>query len=79
MKTKKALLNSITNIISYIISFIPNLIIRKVFIATLGNGLLGLSSLFTNLIGWISIVELGVGTAIVYSLYKPFAENDKKQ
>lgn len=78
MKTKKALLNSITNIISYIISFIPNLIIRKVFIATLGNGLLGLSSLFTNLIGWISIVELGVGTAIVYSLYKPFAENDKK-
>ena len=39
--------------------------------------MLGLSSLYTNIIGWLSIVEMGVGTAIVYSLYKPYANNDE--
>lgn len=79
MRTKKALINSITNIISFIIIFIPNLIIRKVFFDSLGSELLGLSSLFANIIGWLSIVELGIGTTITFSLYKPYAENDQAQ
>ena len=79
MRTKKALINSSTNILCFIIAFIPSLVIRKIFLDTLGNDILGLNSLFTNIIGWLSIVELGVGTAIVYSLYKPFADNDKSQ
>lgn len=79
MRTKKALINSSTNILCFIIAFIPSLVIRKIFLDTLGNDILGLNSLFTNIIGWLSIVELGVGTAIVYSLYKPFADNDRSQ
>ncbi|MEW8992867.1 lipopolysaccharide biosynthesis protein [Clostridium sp.] len=79
MRTKKAFINSSVNIISFFISFIPNLIIRKVFSDTLGTELLGLNSLYTNIIGWLSIVEMGVGTAIVYSLYKPFAEDNKEK
>jgi O-antigen/teichoic acid export membrane protein len=41
--------------------------------------MLGLNSLFTNIIGWLSVVEMGVGSAIVYSLYKPFADKDTKK
>ncbi|MGO4277130.1 hypothetical protein AB4Z22_46090, partial [Paenibacillus sp. TAF58] len=52
-------------------------IVRKAFLDTLGNELLGLTSLYTNIIGLLSIVELGIGSAIIYSLYKPFAENDQ--
>ena len=78
MRTKKALVNSSINIVTYLLLFIPNIIIRKVFLDTLGNELLGLNSLYTNIIGWISIAELGVGSAIIFSLYKPFAENDRK-
>lgn len=79
MRTKKALINSSVNIISFLIAFIPNIIIRKVFLQTLGSELLGLNSLYTNIIGWLSIFELGVGTAIIYSLYKPYAENNHKR
>ena len=79
MRKKKALLNALINIFGFIITFIPSLIVRKIFINTLGSEMLGLNSLFTNIIGWLSIVEMGVGSAIVYSLYKPFADNDKKK
>ncbi|WP_294130929.1 lipopolysaccharide biosynthesis protein [uncultured Clostridium sp.] len=79
MRTKKAIINSSINIITYVLLFIPNLIIRKVFLDTLGNELLGLNSLYTNIIGWISIAELGIGSAIIYSLYKPFAQEDRKK
>lgn len=78
MRTRKALMNASINIISYFIAFLPNLIVRKVFLDNLGNEMLGLNSLYTNIIGWLSIIEMGVGSAIVYSLYKPYAENDQK-
>ena len=79
MRKKKALLNAIVNICGFIITFIPSLIIRKIFLNTLGSEMLGLNSVFTEIIGWLSIVEMGVGSAIVYSLYKPFADNDRKK
>ena len=79
MRTKKALINSSVNIIAFIVAFIPNLIIRKIFLNTLGSEILGLNSLYSNIIGWLSIVELGIGSAIIYSLYKPYAEGDKSQ
>ncbi|MBE6055095.1 MAG: O-unit flippase [Clostridium sartagoforme] len=77
MRTKKASINIVVNILTYIIALIPSFIIRKVFLDNLGSELLGLSSLFNNIIGLLSLVELGIGTAIVFSLYKPFAENDR--
>lgn len=79
MRLKKSIINSSTNIVSYIISFIPSFIVRKVFIITLGGSLLGLSSLYSNIIGYLSIVEMGMGSAIIYSLYKPFAENNREK
>lgn len=78
MRTKKAVINSSINILSFFISFIPNLLVRKIFLDQLGSELLGLSSLYSNIIGWLSIFEMGVGVAIIYSLYKPFYENDQK-
>ena len=78
MRTRKALINSFINIFTYILLFIPNLIMRKVFLDTLGSEILGLSSLYNNILGWLSIIELGIGSAIVFSMYKPYADNDKK-
>lgn len=39
----------------------------------------GLNSLLINLIGMLNIAELGLSTAVGYSLYKPIAENDHKK
>lgn len=79
MRTKKALVNSSINIITYILLFIPNLLMRKIILNTLGNEILGLNSLYTNIIAWLSIAELGIGSIIIYSLYKPFAEGNRKK
>lgn len=51
-------------------------ICRTAFIYTLGKEYLGISSLYTNILTILSISELGFGSAITYSLYKPLAEND---
>lgn len=76
MRTKKASLNSIANVASFIILIAPSFILRKVFLNVLGEDLLGLNYLFQNIIGFLSLAELGVGTAIMYSLYKPIANDD---
>ena len=48
-----------------------------VFVRCLTEEYLGVSGLFTNIISILSLSELGIGTAIVYALYKPIAENNE--
>ena len=51
-------------------------LIRTVMIYTLGLEYLGLNSLFTSILQVLNLTELGIGSAMVYSMYKPIAEND---
>ena len=50
---------------------------RTIFIHTIGVTFLGVSGLYTNVLSVLSFAELGIGTAMNFSLYKPVAENDK--
>ena len=43
----------------------------------LGMEYLGLNSLFTSILQILNLAELGVGSAMVYSMYKPIAQSDK--
>lgn len=52
---------------------------RTLFIKFLAVEYLGINSLFTEILSVLSLAELGVGSAIVYALYKPLAENDEKK
>lgn len=52
-------------------------ITRTVLLYVLGTEYLGLSGLFSSLLSFLSLAELGVSNALVYSMYKPIAENDK--
>lgn len=79
MRTKKAGLNAIINLMNYIIMILPNFFIRKVFLLTLGNELLGLNSLYQNIIGFLCISELGLSLAISCALYEPIANNDRSK
>lgn len=49
---------------------------QRVFVDTLGLEYLGINGLFTNIITMLGIVELGLGSAIVYHLYRPLADRD---
>ncbi len=76
MRTNNSVKNSIISVISNIILIIVGMLVQTVFINTLGEEYLGLNGLFTNIISILAIVEIGIGPAIIYSLYKPFAQND---
>ncbi|WP_458410181.1 lipopolysaccharide biosynthesis protein [Bacteroides congonensis] len=64
-----------TQIFSLILSFVS----RTVFVVTLGNEYLSVNGLFANVLTLLSFTELGIGSAIIYSLYKPLALDDKEQ
>ena len=63
--------------INYIIINLIKFLVRIVFINILSIEYLGIHSLFFNVLIMLSLAELGVGSAIVYSLYKPLAYGDK--
>lgn len=51
-------------------------VMRTAVIYTLGAQYLGLNSLFYSILNVLNLAELGVGGAMVYSMYKPIAEDD---
>ena len=54
-------------------------IMRTVMLHTIGIGYLGLNGLFTSVLQLLSISELGISGAIVYSMYEPVAKSDTKR
>lgn len=75
--------NSIRNIsyglIITVINTLVSFITRYFLVKSLGVEVLGVNGLFSEIIEMLSLAELGVGMAIVYSLYKPIYENDYKK
>lgn len=76
-RTKSSLLNSAVSILHYFVSLCLSFISRKVFLDYLGAEILGLNSTIVNLLQFLNITELGVGTAVTFSLYKPLADRDE--
>lgn len=71
--------NIIWGYVAQITSLLIKFISRTVFIYTLGETYLGVSGLFTSILGLLSFTELGIGTAMNFSLYKPISENDNEK
>lgn len=78
-RTINSLKNIITGFIGQFIQTILGFISRTIFIKFLAMQYLGISGLFNNILSMLSLAELGVGTAIIYALYKPLSENNKKE
>lgn len=51
--------------------------VRTVMIYKMGDEYNGLNSLFTSILSFLSLTELGVGSALVYSMYKPIVHDEK--
>lgn len=64
----------ITMLISYLV-FIQN----KYFIKYMGVETFGIMKLFSQLLQYLNIVELGLGSASAFALYKPLAEKNEEQ
>ena len=78
MRTKKSLINVVISCGSYLLCMISTFIIRGMFSRLIGAEYAGVESAFLNAISMLAVVELGIGTGIVYKLYKPIAEGDNR-
>ncbi len=79
MKTKKTILNILTDVIPLVIIAILGVYKVKLFLQVLGSETLGLYQLFNNIMVYVAIVDGGLSSALLFSLYKPNSENDKKK
>ncbi len=75
-RTKNSIRNIISGVINKSINIIFPFVVRTIFIQKLGSEFLGLNSLFVSILQVLNLTELGFGSALVYSMYKPIAEND---
>lgn len=78
-RTKNSALSLVTGIGGQLLNEALRFITRTVFIYTLGKMFLGINGLFAEIMTMLSLANLGVGTAIIYRLYKPIADNDEHQ
>ena len=78
MRTKNSVKNTIFSMLSNLVAILIGFLAQAVFIQILGIEYLGVNGLFTNIISMLGIVELGVGSAIIYNLYQPIEKKDKK-
>jgi len=75
-RTKNATRNIIFGILLKVYQMLVPFAMRTAMIYLLGVQYLGLNSLFASVLQVLNLAELGVGSAMVFSMYKPIAEDD---
>lgn len=78
-RTYKSFKNIFLGIGNQILMLILTFLSRIVFVKVLGAEYLGINGLFSNVLTILSVADLGLGSAIVYSMYKPLAEDNKEK
>lgn len=76
-RTRYAIKNTSTTLITYILTIGISFIMRAIFIKQLGSQYLGLNGVFSSIISVLSITDLGMESVFAYLLYKPLAENNE--
>lgn len=78
-RVKKSLLNARVNLIFYFLTLALSFFSRKIFLDSLGADFIGLTGTLYNLLGFLNLAELGIGSAIGYLLYKPLFDHDQQR
>lgn len=79
MHGKKIINNSMISIFYKITILLLGFITRKIFIVYLGKEILGLNSLYSNLLEFLNLADLGIGVAVQYQLYEPLVKKDNEK
>lgn len=77
MDKKRGLKNVIGSVVFRVVIVIVDIFLRRFLIRYVGNEANGLNSLYSSILDFLSIAELGVGTAITYCMYRPIVEGDR--
>ncbi len=77
-RTKNTKRNIIAGLVNKFVTLVFPFVVRTIIIRKLGSEYLGLNSLFSSILQVLNLSELGFASAVVYSMYKPIAEDDKE-
>lgn len=75
----KSILNAKVNLIFYFITLFLSFFSRKIFLDCLGDDFVGLTGTLSNLLDFLNLAELGIGSAVGAVLYKPLFEQDRSK
>ena len=78
-RTQNTLRNMAVGLVGRIVSLLLPFVVRTIILHRLGADYAGLGSLFTSILQTLSVAELGFSSAIIFSLYKPVAEENKPE
>lgn len=73
------ILNIVSGLGGYVVTFVLGLVCRMAFTRVFSAEYLGINGLFSNVLGMLSLAELGIGSAIIYALYAPLAKKDNEK
>lgn len=78
-RVHRSVMNIKVGMFFYILSLFLAFFSRKVFLDCLGAEFIGLTGMLMNIMSFLSVAELGIGTSIVYFLYKPLQEDNHEK
>lgn len=79
MRLKNTFRNSFFSVLSQIVLIIVGFFSQRVMNVRMGEELVGMNGVFSNVIAILSVSELGISTAVVYHLYKALAEKNESE
>ena len=79
MRSKKAFLNVLTNLILQVFIFVYGFVLPKIIMSKYGSNVNGLISSVTQFLAYISLLESGVGPVVKSILYDPISKKDNKK
>ncbi|MBR0365560.1 MAG: polysaccharide biosynthesis protein, partial [Clostridia bacterium] len=75
-RTQNAKRNIYASLVNKVIAMLLPFLTRSAIIYFVGALYLGLNGLFTSILSVLSLAELGIGSAMVFSMYEPIAKGD---
>lgn len=79
MDKKKSVLNVSVSVAFKIITLMLTIVVKRILITACGNEVNGLNALYLSIVGFLSVAELGVGSAITFCMYKPIVDGDNNK
>ena len=79
MDKRKSVINISVSVSFRIAAILLAILVKRTLIQSCGNDVNGLNALYISVIGFLSVAEIGVGSAITFCLYKPIVNGDTDQ
>lgn len=75
----KLKMNTLIALVNQVITILCGFILPRFYLKCYGSQVYGLASSISQFLGFVTLMELGMGAVVQSALYKPLAQKDKKE